>query len=486
MNGAMDMFELAFHGTAPLVVQIVSNVKSLIDAGQLRAGAKLPSIRRFAQLNGISVFTVVEAYNRLVAMGYVVSRLNAGFFVSARSVTLPTPVHIAVTPPALENFDEHWYARRIFENDQLTCKPGCGWLPESWLFEAGVRRAMRQISARDPIALGGYGEPLGYLPLRQLIGENASPIGIPIRPEQVLLTHGATQAIDILIRRLVTPGDIILVDDPGDPGIHNMLRLAGAKLQGMPRTPQGWDLEAVSALVQRLRPKLCITQPRLHNPTGSVASLQQLHALLRLAEQHDVLLVEIDTFGELDAEARPTLASLDQLARVAYVGSFSHSVAPSLRCGYLIANQDLMQDLVLIKMMAGLTSSDMVERIVHAALSDSHRPRFMRSLRLRLGQAHSHCAQQLKEMGFTLFNEPAAGMFLWVRHARIADPLAFAAQAIAKGVMLGPGCYFSSTKQTQPYPWMRFNVAQCEDEEASSSLYAWLQEAVAAGAPDGA
>lgn len=474
----MDMFAVEFHGQAPMVAQIVAHLKSRIESGQLRAGAKLPSIRRFAQLNGISVFTVVEAYNRLVAAGCIVTRLNAGFFVSARSAAVPLPVPPVPHTPPVENFDEYWYARRIFENEQLPSKPGCGWLPESWLFEAGVRRAMRQISARDPMALGGYGEPLGYLPLRQWIAESASPMGMPLDPAQVLLTHGATQAMDILIRRLVTPGDIILVDDPGDPGINNALRLAGAKLQGVPRTPQGWDLDAMLALVQRLRPKLFITQPRLHNPTGSVATLQQLHALLRLAEQQDVLLVEMDPWGELDAEARPTLASLDQLTRVAYVGSFSHSVAPSLRCGYLVANRELMPDLVLVKMMMGLTSSEMVERIVHATLGDSHRPRYLRSLRLRLDQAHARCAQQLTELGFSLFHTSAPGLFLWARHPRVADSLAFAAQAMAQGVMLGPGCFFATATPSAASPWMRFNVAHCEEDNTHPSVYAWLKKAL--------
>jgi DNA-binding transcriptional MocR family regulator len=467
------MFKFEFRNGSPLVAQIVDGLVHLIDSEQLRTGAKLPSIRQFAHSNGVSVFTVVEAYDRLVALGYTVSRLNAGFFVCQRSTAPLIPAAPAL-PVALSSssFDNHWYSQRIFENQHLPIKAGCDWLPESWLFEAGVRRAMRQLTANDPMALGGYGEPLGYLPLRQRICSNLYQQAITVQPHQVLLTHGASQALDLAVRRWVTPGDIVLVDEPGHPNLNSSLRLAGAVLQGIPRSPQGWDLAVLEASVKRLRPKLFFTQPRLHSPSGSVASQQQLYQVLRIAEMHDMLLIENDSYGDLDAEPRPTLASLDNLARVIYVGSFSNSLAPSLRSGYLLAHADTMPDLAQLKMLAGLTSSELIERIVHLALCDSHRPRHVRSLHARLSQAHAGCAAQLRNLGFTLFSEPKAGLFLWAWHPRIPNPATLAVFASTQGVMLGPGHLFTTTQSA--HPWMRFNVAQCQDN--SAALYAWLGE----------
>ena len=470
------MFKFEFRQGTPLVAQIVARIGEMVDTGRLRAGAKLPSIRQFAHQNGVSIFTVVESYDRLVASGYVVSRLNAGFFVCARTASVHSQVSEAPSALSAGSFDNSWYLQRIFENHHLPYKPGCGWLPPSWLFEDGVRRAMRSLTAADPMPLGDYGDPLGYPPLRAWICESMRQQAIHIQPHQVLLTQGASQALDLAVRWLVGPGDVVLVDEPGYPNLINALRFVGVRPHGAPRTPDGWDLAALEDLIVRLRPKVFFTQPRFHSPTGSVATLQQLHKVLRLAEKYDVLLVENDIYCDLDTEARPSLASLDNLSRVVYVGSFSKSIAPSLRCGYLLAHADIMGDFSRLKMFSGLTSSELIERIVHVALSDSHRPRYLRSLRTRMTQAHERCAQRLRQMGFELFCEPRGGLFLWAWHPRIQNVVDLAARASVHGIMLAPGHLFSTVAATQN--WMRFNVAQCESD-ADAFVYQWLERALA-------
>ena len=158
------MFSLDHHSSTPLVLQVVEGFRQLIDDGGLRAGAKLPSIRQFAHAHGISVYTVVDAYDRLVAQGYAVSRPHSGFFVRRRADT----AQVEQAPAGQYSFDAMWYMQRIFENRALRLKPGCGWLPGDWLFSEGVRRSLRALAAEDA-DLGGYGEPKGYLPLRQLV-----------------------------------------------------------------------------------------------------------------------------------------------------------------------------------------------------------------------------------------------------------------------------------------------------------------------------
>src|SRR5574343_935061 len=158
------MFTLDPQQSTPLVVQIVEGFRDLIQSGVLRPGAKAPSIRQFAHAHGVSVYTVVDAYDRLVALGYFVSRPHSGFFVRRRET--PAPGSGARGQNYI--FDSMWYLRRVFENRALRIKPGCGWLPGDWLFEDGLRRSLRGMAAEE-VELGGYGEPKGFPLLRQLV-----------------------------------------------------------------------------------------------------------------------------------------------------------------------------------------------------------------------------------------------------------------------------------------------------------------------------
>ncbi len=458
------MFTLDPQSATPLVLQIVAGFRGAIEDGSLRAGSKAPSIRQFAHAHNVSVFTVVDAYDRLVAQGYFASRANSGFFVKQRA-------KLATELPAQGanfSFDSMWYSRRIFENRALLMKPGCGWLPGDWLFQDGVRRSLRAL-ATDDFDLGGYGEPKGYLPLRQLVRELLAEQEIAVTAEQVLLTQGSSQAMDLVARRLVRHGDAVLVDDPGYPNLLFSLRFLGAQLIGVPRTAAGYDLAELERLVLAHRPKVFFTQPRLQSPTGSIAQLAHLHRVMQLADKYDFVVVENDIYADLDPEPRPSLASLDQLSRVVYIGSFSKTVSSNLRVGYVAAPPDLLEDLAQLKMISGLTSSEFTERLAHGALVDGRWRKHVKGLRERLAKAHVVAASKLLKLGFEIFCEPKAGIFLWARHPGVADSAELAYKAAEQDILLGPGHLFSA--DLQPSPWLRFNVIFCD----APALYAFLE-----------
>ncbi|ABD68342.1 transcriptional regulator, GntR family [Rhodoferax ferrireducens T118] len=459
------MFSLNPQSATPLVLQIVDGFRLAIQDGSLRPGSKAPSIRQFAHAHGVSVFTVVDAYDRLVAQGYFTSRPHSGFFVRQRPVSnIEVPGH----GPNF-NFDSMWYLRRIFENRALRIKPGCGWLPGDWLFQDGVRRSLRSL-ATDDVDLGGYGEPKGYPPLRQLVRDLLAEQEIAVSSEQVLLTQGSSQAMDLVARRLVRPGDAVLVDEPGYPNLLFSLRFLGARLIGVPRTPVGYDLVTLERLVIKHQPKLFFTQPRLQSPTGSVAQLAHLHRVMQLADKYDFLVVENDIYADLDPEPRPSLASLDQLNRVIYISSFSKTISPNIRVGYLAANPDLLEDLAQLKMISGLTSSEFSERLAYGALMDGRWRKHVKNLRERLAKAHEGAASRLLKIGFEIFCEPKAGIFLWAKHPAIADSAELAYKATEQDILLGPGHLFSP--DLQPSPWLRFNVIFCDEP----ALFTFLEQ----------
>ena len=459
------MLVLQPDSTTPLVTQIVDGLRRQVADGRLRPGARIPSIRQLAKALGVSVFTVVEAYDRLVAQGYLVSRPHSGFFVRRRAAAEPGggPGFAA----AAANFDAQWYLRSIFENRHLGVKAGCGWLPQSWLFEDGVRRSLRGLAAEN-VELDGYGDPRGHLPLREWIRDALAEHEIALQPDQVLLTHGSSHALDLAVRRLVRAGDAVLVDDPGYSNLLFALRVAGARLIPVPRTPQGYDLAALEEAIAAHHPRVFFTQPRLQSPTGSTATLPQLHRVLQLADRHGLTLVENDLYLDLDPDPRPSLASLDQLARVVHVGSYSKTISPNLRVGFVAAHPALIDDLAQLKMISGLTSSAFSEQLVLGALTEGRWRKHLKSLRGRLAAAHEHCGALLAGLGFELFAEPKAGMFLWARHPAVPDPVALSNRAAQHDIMLGPGHLFSAT--LQPGDWMRFNVAFAGDPRLEAFL----------------
>lgn len=142
---------------------------------------------------------------------------------------------------------------------------------------------------------------------------------------------------------------------------------------------------------------------------------------MQLAEKYDFIVVENDIYADLDPESRPSLASLDQLHRVIYIGSFSKTISPNIRVGFLAANPELFEELARLKMISGLTSSEFTERLAYGALIDGRWRKHLKTLRERLAQGRQLLSVRLLELGFELFTEPKAGMFLWARHPAVQN-----------------------------------------------------------------
>jgi DNA-binding transcriptional MocR family regulator len=282
-----------------LAEQIVAGVRQRVDDRILRSGMRLPPIRTMASALGVSRFTVVDAYDRLVASGLVGSRRGSGFYVRGGAAALAAPP--AASERVFERaFDNAAVMRESLADDPQHVKVGAGWLPPGWLDDAGVRRPLRALTRVADLRLTQYGPPQGYAPLRRQLQIRLDAFGISAPPEQILLTAGATQALDIVARTLLRPGDCALVDDPGYWNLFAALRLLGVRLIGVPRGYDGPDVNAIEALLIEHRPKVFITQSILQNPTSGSIAPTVAHRLLELAARHDLLIVEDDVYADLD------------------------------------------------------------------------------------------------------------------------------------------------------------------------------------------
>lgn len=455
----MPLVILDSNDSRPLIDQIVNGVKKLIDERAIRPGARMPSIRGFAQDHGISRFTVVQAYDRLVAMGYLNSRQGSGFYVSPR----PQPRESLDGPWKPDSaVDVVWLLRNSLEHRSSRTMPGAWWLPASWMVETGIKKSLRALSLHGGEFLTAYGTPNGYLPLRDLLRHRLHDIGIDVDLPQIILTSGVTHAMDLVARYFIRPGDTILVDDPGYFILFGGLKSFGAKIIGVPWNASGPDVEAMERLILEHRPRLFFTNTILHNPTGATISQPVAYRVLQLAEKYDMILVEDDIYGDFHPGATTRLASLDQLKRVIYVSSFSKTVSASLRVGYLVCHPELATELCDVKLLTGLTTSEISERLMHQLLIEGHYRKHLDRLRTKLQQARDSTIARLEDLGFELYCEPAGGMFISARREDLANTAEVASRAAAKGIMLAPGHMFRPHQE--PSPWMRFNVAHCEDE----------------------
>lgn len=445
-------------GSETLLEGVMATIRQRIAGRILTPGTKLPSIRAFANTMRVSKSTVVEAYERLVAEGVIRSKPGAGFFVSAPLA----PLSLAEIGPRLDRaVDPLWVSRQALETGDNVLKPGCGWLPPSWMPETAIRRALKSATKLEASGLTEYGTPLGHRPLRQLLARRLGEHGVEASPDQIILTESGTQAIDILCRFLIEPGDTVVVDDPCYFNFHALLRAHRADVVSVPYTPSGPDLEKFAEVLATHRPRLYITNSALHNPTGATLSPVVAHRLLKLAEQAGLTIVEDDIFADFEHAPAPRLAAFDGLERVVQIGSFSKTLSASIRCGFIAAPREWIEGLVDLKIATTFGGPSLSAELVFAMLKDGSYRKHMEALRQRLSRAMSDTAARLAEIGITPWIEPQAGMFLWCRLPESIDAAEVAQKALQQEIVLAPGNVFSRAGTANGF--LRFNVSQCDD-----------------------
>lgn len=453
---------------------VTTTIRERIAARQLTPGARLPSVRQAARTMGVSVSTVVEAYERLAAEGTIRSRPGSGFYVSAPLA----PLSLGKIGPRLDReVDPLWVSRQSLEAGEGMLRPGCGWLPAEWTPEAALRRALKAAARGSAASLVDYSEPLGLAPLRGLIARRLGERDIRATPDQILLTGSGTQAIDLVCRFLIEPGDTVLIDDPCYFNFRALLQAHRAHMVGVPMTPNGPDLDLFAKVLAEKRPRLYITNSAVHNPTGATLSSSTAHRLMSLAEPAGLIIVEDDIFADFERTPTPRLAAFDGLRNVIQIGSFSKTLSAAARCGYIAARLDWIEQIADIGLATQFGGPRLSAEIVLALLKDSGYRRHLEALRERLAGAMATTIRRLRALAIEPFLEPQSGMFVWVRLPDGADASQIARRCLAEGIVLAPGNAFSLGQTSHDY--LRFNVSQSDDPR----IYEALGRAVRAETP---
>jgi DNA-binding transcriptional MocR family regulator len=448
-----------------LPAQLAARLAQRIETHALRPGTRLPSIRNCANESRVSRSTVVEAYDRLIAAGLIESRRGSGFYVRPRSSKLVQRRATAHPMPS-SALDVSWLLRAQRRQSPGSEQPGAGLLPEDWLDHELVAAAVRGVGRSRGSWLLKYGAVEGYLPLREALATRLAHIGIDAPADQIVTTAGATEAIDLVARRFLVPGDVVFVEDPAWFVMFARFAAFGARIVGVPRTPDGPDIAALESLLSRDKPKLFILNSVAHNPTGSCMSAANAARVLELATRHNFMIVEDDIYGDLQGRHAPRLASMDDTRRVVYVGGFSKTLAANLRVGFMAAHPALIRELRDIKALTGLASAELGERVVARIIVERTYERMLERVRARLDECRARTAEALTCMGAKIAGPPAGGMYLWADFGRDTNELATAGSR--EGVLLAPGSLFSPTQL--PSTWMRVAAATCLNPAAMKFL----------------
>lgn len=434
-------------------------VRAKIANRALVPGDRLPSIRRFAETMGVSPSTVVEAYDRLEAEGVVRARRGSGFYVTGAN--LP-PMALAEMGPSRERaVDPFWVSRQSLDADASVLKPGCGWLPPDWLPDAALRRGLRALGRADARILSDYGSTRGSPALRRLLLGRFADEGIAATADQIMLTASGTQAIDLICRRLLRPGDVVLVDDPCYFNFQALLRAHQVRIVGIPFTAAGPEIPAFERALAE-NPRLYLTNSALHNPTGATISPQTAHRLLSAATASGLTIVEDDIFADFEPAPSPRLAVLDGLDQVIRIGSFSKTLSASVRCGYIAARADWIEGLVDLQVATCFGGpSPVATELIGSVLAGGGYRKHMDEVRQRLERARREAIDRLASLGLVPWIVPRGGFYLWCRLPDGHDSAEIARRCMEEKVVLAPGNAFSVSQTAAAF--LRFNVAHLSD-----------------------
>lgn len=411
-----------------------------------------------ATAHGVSKNTLAEAYDRLVALGHLEARPGSGYYVAAARPPSGQPY----APHVVEAIDTVSLLREQLVQ-HYAVRVGDGRAPPAWMARFDIAKSSAGGRRLNDVGIDhGYGNPWGHLALRERIAQTLAERGIAAGTEQVLLTHGANHGLDLVARQLLQPGDVVLVDSPGYYPLFGKLRLSNVRVVGVRRLPDGPDVEDLAKKAAAFKPKVFFTQSLAHNPTGGSLTLPVAHRVLRVAAEAGLHIVEDDPFADILPNNCPRLATLDQLERVIYVGTFSKTLSASLRVGYVAGAPELMRTLCDLKMLTVVSTADFVEKLVVNLMASGQYQRHLRRLRSHVERAQRDAVAAMQGLGLTMPHTPSGGFYLWVELDPAMDELALTRAAAQESIFLAPGSIFRTERSDQP-PALRVNIAYAND-----------------------
>lgn len=466
----------------PAYRQICERIVALVDEGALRPGDRLPPTRALGTSIGLHRSTVVRAYNELRALGYLESR-GGSYSTVRRRQRPPTTLSGATTPednslidwtavtrPAIRSLHKlaametirKAPAGDVIDLDRLSADPALA--PGD-----DLRRCIKNVLVRAGGAALDYADAAGWRPLREVIAARMCTHGVAVSPDEILITAGAQQALDLVLRYLTSAGDRVVVEAPTYGMAHSLLKLHEVEPVEVPLLDDGMDLDRLKRVLQRgrRRPKLVFTMPNFQNPTGITTDQQHRERLMVLCEKHRVPLVE-DGFEEemkYFGQAVLPIKSMDSQGIVLYVGTFSKVVFPGQRIGWIAAPREAIVRLTDIKHASCIAGNTLAQaaaaRFCTGGEFEAYLRRIHRVYRRRM-QALLQGLERHMPAGVA-WTRPSGGYTAWVTLKKLKIPESELLEGITRaGVKVGPGHRYFAARPAATH--FRLSIA-CVDEK---------------------
>ncbi|MEO0827474.1 MAG: PLP-dependent aminotransferase family protein [Cyanobacteria bacterium J06635_15] len=461
----------------PVYLQIRDRIRGLIQSGGLKAGDRLPSIRKMAQTVQVNKLTVIEAYSVLEADGLIHARQGSGYFINQQPLKRPkvesnfAPAQTVIIPEdGVRSFLDVSNAILRSQRDPDFINLGSGFPQATGMddLQRIARRAVKNISSR----LFDHTYPQGEPHFREQITQLLVQLGLGTSPENIIVTNGSMQALALLVQHFIEPGDWVVVSAPTFHGFLSLLDQAHARVIGIPMTRGGINLELLEDYLHSHRPKLIYTISTMHNPTGITTDLSHRRQLLNLAEQYDCLIIEDNAYERLTFDpSPPPIKALDNSDRVIYVNTFSKTLMPAIRVGYMVVTGDAYQLLLERKLLHDFHVSVVSQAIVSEYLATGHYRRRLNQLKETNQQNQAVMLQALEDHfpAGASWTIPNGGFFLWVHLPEHLSLNAIAHAAAKKKLYVGPGSMFFPDQQG--YPALRLSFAHSiEDIQVGIAL----------------
>jgi DNA-binding transcriptional MocR family regulator len=456
------------ESTKPIYLQIRDRISRLIDSGVLQAGDRLPSIRSLAESLQVNKLTIIEAYNVLEADGIISARQGSGYFVnsvnrsSANLKSTFAPVQNVIIPEqGRSSFFDMYTATVEAQTKPGIVNFGCGFPQPPKDIDLIARRALRQ----TPDGLFKYDLPQGQLTLRRQIAQMLIQQGMEVTAEDLIVTNGSEQGLSLALNYYLEPGDWVIVETPTYFGALASLENLGAKIIGIPMTAQGMNLDLLEKYLKSHRPKLIYTISALHNPTGITTTQAHRQELLALAEKYECPILEDNAYEGLTFEAAPApIKAFDKQDLVIYLGTFSKTLMPGLRVGYMVVTGKHFHNILERKLLHDLHTSTISQAIVSEYLASGHLRRHLNRLRTENLQTRDVMLAALEryfpqEARWTV---PKGGLFLWVQLPEYTPIQRIRIEALSQNVLFP--CHSVFFPDRKGYPAMRLTFTPSPEE----------------------
>ncbi len=482
----METHDIAIYkdSVEPIYQQLARHFRLHIESGRIAPGDRLPPTRDLARQLGVGRISVVNAYAQLQSDGLIVAHAGRGTFVTG------------TRPARAANPNTVWASRStpqfsMREMTRLARQPGViafsgGTPPEEFLPVEALRQALNTVLDRDGATAVTYEDSEGYPPLRASVSDYVTSLGIQCHADDVLITGGAQQALDLVIQAVLNEGSILLTGNPTYLGLLDIAHVRRVIPIGVPVGAEGLQIDALERAIQDHRPGLIYVAPTYHNPTGAVMPIHRRRQLLALANQYHIPVLEDAVYHELSygETPPPPLKALDDEGIVLHASGFSKILLPGTRIGYLIAGDPLRERLVRVKQSADVCTPGLNQRAMQVYLANGllvgHLNRVRSELRTRC-EAACVAAKRYLPPG-SRWVEPRGGLYLWVQ---LPDEGPTAAElyvtAIHHGVAYAVGTLFHTDGRGSRHIRLNFashTPARIEEgfKRLGAAWHAWQQQ----------